>query len=214
MAGTQHVADTIASAAMDALLTAYTSGTALNWTSQITGDLGGRTLEAGVYNSTGGLSITGALTLHGNATAIFIFHMATTLILSSGATIMLTGGTQPCNVQWLVRGNRAHCATRWAQGNSAPAVHAMNAVSQPLLPIPLCYAHVGWLISDTRVYRVSLWYNHRVCIHLARYRRDGKRPADGSHGRRHAHRQHRHAPVALLHLLCCQYRNCTPRDCR
>jgi hypothetical protein len=68
-------------------------------------ELGGQTLNAGVYNSADGtFQITGTLTLdaEGNPNAVFIFQAASTLITASGSSVNLINGANACNVFWQV----------------------------------------------------------------------------------------------------------------
>jgi hypothetical protein len=77
----------------------------------VAGNLGGLVLTPGVYTSAAG-SFTiqaGALTLNaqGNANAVWVFQMATTLTVggpgaASPQSIILTGGAQAKNVFWQV----------------------------------------------------------------------------------------------------------------
>ena len=66
----------------------------------LSGDLGGRTLTPGLYKSTSTLAITGALTLHGNG--VYIFQIASGLTVSSGGSVVLSGGATSANVFWQV----------------------------------------------------------------------------------------------------------------
>jgi flagellar basal body-associated protein FliL len=70
----------------------------------VSGDLGGLTLTPGLYKSTSSLAITGTLTLdaQGNANAVFIFQIASTLTTASGSSIVLANGAQASNVFWAV----------------------------------------------------------------------------------------------------------------
>jgi flagellar basal body-associated protein FliL len=70
----------------------------------VSGDLGGLTLTPGLYKSTSSLAITGTLTLdaQGNANAVFIFQIASTLTTASGANIVLANGAQTANVFWAI----------------------------------------------------------------------------------------------------------------
>ena len=67
--------------------------------------LGGLTLPPGLYKSTSSLAISsGDLTLdaQGDANAVFIFQMASTLTTTSGRAVVLIGGAQASNVFWQV----------------------------------------------------------------------------------------------------------------
>jgi len=71
----------------------------------VAGNLGGQTLAPGLYKSVAGLEVTsGDLTLdaQGDANAVFIFQMATTLVTTVGRQVILSGGAQAGNVFWQV----------------------------------------------------------------------------------------------------------------
>ncbi|HEY8745779.1 MAG TPA: ice-binding family protein [Chloroflexota bacterium] len=103
--GTIHRADAVASQAQTATTTAYNSlaGQACNTT--LTGqDLGGKTLTSGVYCFASSAQLTGTLTLNaqGNANAVFIFQIGSTLTTASNSSVILINGGSPCNVFWQV----------------------------------------------------------------------------------------------------------------
>ena len=104
--GVEHLADTTAAQAEADLTVAYNdaAGRTLCPVS-IAGNLGGLTLAPGLYKSTSSLEISsGDLTLDakGNANAVFIFQMASTLITTVGRQVILKGGAQASNVFWQV----------------------------------------------------------------------------------------------------------------
>ncbi|HXI84527.1 MAG TPA: ice-binding family protein [Verrucomicrobiae bacterium] len=71
----------------------------------VAGNLGGQTLTPGLYKSTSSLEISsGDLTLdaQGDANAVFIFQMASTLTTTSGRQVILSGGAKAANVFWQV----------------------------------------------------------------------------------------------------------------
>jgi len=71
----------------------------------VAGNLGGLTLPPGLYKSTSSLSISsGDLTLdaQGDANAVFIFQIASTLTTTSGRAVILAGGAKASNVFWQV----------------------------------------------------------------------------------------------------------------
>lgn len=89
------------------LTTAYNDAAGRSTTSTVGTNLGGSTLTDGTYDSASGtFEITGGqiLTLNGqgNANAVFIFKMATTLVTGSSSRVELTNGAQACNVFWQV----------------------------------------------------------------------------------------------------------------
>lgn len=86
--------------------TAYTdaAGRAPDVTELGAGNIGGMTLTHGVYKWGTGLLIPTDLTLHGNATDVWIFQIAQDLTLSSAVSVHLTGGALAKNVVWQVFG--------------------------------------------------------------------------------------------------------------
>jgi hypothetical protein len=104
--GTQYSADPTSAQAEADLTVAYddAAGRTLCPVS-LAGNLGGLTLAPGLYKSTSSLEISsGDLTLDagGNANAIFIFQMASTLITTVGRQVILKGGAEASNVFWQV----------------------------------------------------------------------------------------------------------------
>src|SRR5436190_7291484 len=104
--GTKHVTDPTAQAAQGDLTTAFNDAEGRTTAPvSIAGNIGGRTLPAGLYKSTSALQISaGDLTLDGDGdpNAVFIFQVATTLITTSGRQVILTGGARAKNVFWQV----------------------------------------------------------------------------------------------------------------
>jgi hypothetical protein len=62
------------------------------------------TIPPGVYSIGSAGSIGGALTLDGGPDDFFIIKMNGALTVGAGATVILTGGVQSCNVFWLIGG--------------------------------------------------------------------------------------------------------------
>jgi hypothetical protein len=103
--GTIHSADALALAAQNSVTTAYNSLASQACTLDLTGqDLGGMILTPGVYCFASSAQLTGALTLNGqgNANAVFIFKIGSTLTTASGATVSVINGASACNVFWQV----------------------------------------------------------------------------------------------------------------
>lgn len=80
------------------------------------GDIGGMTLEPGVYAWGTSLIIPTDLTLSGNDTDQWIMQIAGDLTLSSGVEIVLSGGAQARNVVWQVDGLVELGTTSHAEG--------------------------------------------------------------------------------------------------
>ena len=68
------------------------------------GNIGGMTLEPGVYKWSSGLLIPTDVTLTGSATDVWIFQVAQDLTVASATNIVLSGGAVPKNVFWQVAG--------------------------------------------------------------------------------------------------------------
>ena len=103
--GVQHKADSVALTAENDLGTAYTNAAAQPCPggNNFTGvNLGGKTLVPGVYCQTTAPTLTGTLTLNGSGIYIFQIVPATTLVTASGASVVLIGGAQPCQIFWAV----------------------------------------------------------------------------------------------------------------
>jgi hypothetical protein len=106
MTGATHAGDATSATAMTDLTTAYNDAAGRTLAPvTIAGNLGGLTLPPGLYKSTSSLSISsGDLTLdaQGDANAVFIFQMASTLTTTSGRAVILSGGAKASNVFWQV----------------------------------------------------------------------------------------------------------------
>ena len=104
--GSTHAADGASAAAMAALTTAYNDAAGRTLAPvTVAGNLGGQTLPPGLYKSTSSLAISsGDLTLdaQGDANAVFIFQMVSTLTTTSGRQVILSGGAKAANVFWQV----------------------------------------------------------------------------------------------------------------
>jgi hypothetical protein len=99
--GSIHAGDVIAQHAQASLAVAYSDAAGRSTAPiGVAGDLGGKTLAPGLYKSTSSLSLTGTLTLHG--TGVYIFQVASALTVSTGGTIVLSGGATAANVFWQV----------------------------------------------------------------------------------------------------------------
>lgn len=124
VSGTQHVADAAAAAAQVAALAAYNDMSSRSITGTIVGDISTASpISAGVYATTGGL--TGAVTLTGSATDVWIFKCASTLITAASSSIILTGGALAKNVFWRV----ASSATLGASSSILGTIIAQASIS-------------------------------------------------------------------------------------
>jgi hypothetical protein len=124
--GTQHAADPVAAQAQLALTTAYLDAAGRTPTTAVPVELGGRTLNPGVYAG-GALGLTGALTLDagGDPSAVFIFKAASSLITGPGSRVNLINGASSCNVFWQVTSS----ATIGAGSRFRGTVMALTSIS-------------------------------------------------------------------------------------
>jgi Ice-binding-like len=103
--GTIHAADAVALQAQNDLTTAYNDAAGRGPKVDETGkDLGGQTLQPGVYSASAAMALTGTVTLdaQGDPNAVFVFQAGSTLISASSSTVALIGAAQACNVFWQV----------------------------------------------------------------------------------------------------------------
>ena len=115
--GTIHAADATAAQAQIDLAAAYTDAAGRTPFITVTGDtLAGLNLPPGVYRG-GALSLTGTLTLTGNATDVWIFQAASTLDTSAGSHIILGGTAKAANVYWVVGSSATLGANSFFEGN-------------------------------------------------------------------------------------------------
>lgn len=102
--GAVHLADAVALAAKNDLVTAYDDASSRALTANTGVELGGLTLGPGVYESGGALGLTGTLTLdaEGDPDAVFIFRSTSTLITAPDSRVALINGARFCRVFWVV----------------------------------------------------------------------------------------------------------------
>jgi hypothetical protein len=107
LTGEQHINDDLSSQAKLDLTAAYNDAAGRTSTEIVTlsGNIGGLTLTPGLYKSTSSLAISsGDLTFDakGDATAVFIIQIASTLTTTSGRKVILSGGALASNIFWQV----------------------------------------------------------------------------------------------------------------
>jgi Ice-binding-like len=105
--GTQHINTEKATQAKLDLTAAYNDAAGRTSTDIVTlsGNIGGLTLTPGLYKSTSSLAISsGDLTFDakGNADAVFIIQIASTLTTTSGRKVILSGSAKASNIFWQV----------------------------------------------------------------------------------------------------------------
>jgi Ice-binding-like/Bacterial Ig-like domain len=103
--GTMYDGDPVAAQAKADLATAISDATGRSSPVLLPAEIGGLTYTPGLYLAAAALGITtGNLTLdaQGDASAVFIFQIGSTLTTSASNQIILTGGAKPANIFWLV----------------------------------------------------------------------------------------------------------------
>ncbi|HXJ71640.1 MAG TPA: Ig-like domain-containing protein, partial [Candidatus Dormibacteraeota bacterium] len=119
--GTIHAGDAIAAQAQLDLTSAYNDAAGRTVGAiTLAGNLGGQTLTPGLYKSTSSLEISsGDLTLdaQGDANAVFIFQMGSTLTTTSGRQVILSGGARAANIFWQVGSSATLGTTSVMKGN-------------------------------------------------------------------------------------------------
>lgn len=119
--GTVYPGGPVAAQAQADLLTAYNDAAGRTvGPITIAGNIGGQTLAPGLYKSTSSLAISsGDLTLdaQGNANAVWIFQIASTLTTTSGRQVVLAGGANAANIFWQVGSSATIGTTSVFKGN-------------------------------------------------------------------------------------------------
>jgi len=103
--GVVHIADAAARIAQADLVIAYNDLGVPAATVLAAPDLAGKTVRPGTYRTAAGtFANSGKLILdaRGDANAVFIFRAASTVITSTGSSMVLINGAQACNVYWRV----------------------------------------------------------------------------------------------------------------
>jgi hypothetical protein len=149
--GSVHAADATAGQAQRDVTTAYNDVAGRPGTAAVTADLAGQTLSPGVYDG-GALSLSGTLTLdaHSDAGAVFILRASSTLTTASASRVLLTAGTNPCGVFWLV-GSSATLGTSSAFVGNVLAQTAITAASGTDVTGRLLARTAAVTLDDTRV---------------------------------------------------------------
>ena len=114
--GATHAGDANALQAQSDVTIAYNNLAGQPCTSDLTGqDLGGLTLTPGVYCFSSSAQLTGTLTLdaQGNAGAVFIFKIGSTLTTASNSSVRVINSGSACNVYWQI-GSSATLGTNTA----------------------------------------------------------------------------------------------------
>ncbi|MGM0431436.1 MAG: ice-binding family protein [Spirochaetota bacterium] len=92
---------------------AYTTAAGLSspdYTDLGAGEIGGKTLEPGLYKWGTGVSITTDVVIWGSDTATWVFQIAEDLVVANGVKVSLAGGARAENIVWQV-GSQASLGT-------------------------------------------------------------------------------------------------------
>jgi len=81
------------------------------------GNIGGKTLTAGLYKWTSGVIIPTDVTISGGPNDVWIFQVAGNLTMSAAMNIILTGGAQAKNIFWVAAGSVTIGTTSHFEGN-------------------------------------------------------------------------------------------------
>ena len=112
---------------------AYTdaAGRAPDFTELYAGDLSGQTLKPGVYNWSSGVLVNTMVTLKGGPKDVWIFQIAGTLTLGSGAQVVLSGGALATNIFWQVADYTEIGTTAHMEGTilDKTAIHLLTGAS-------------------------------------------------------------------------------------
>ena len=103
--GGVHAGNAVAMVAQASLAVAYSAAAGQACEVVLTGqDLGGLTLTPGVYCFGSSSQLTGVLTLdgQGDASAVFLFQMGSTLTTANASSVLLINGAQGENLFWQV----------------------------------------------------------------------------------------------------------------
>src|SRR6202035_5215971 len=98
-----HLTDPIAAQAQLDLTTAYNYAAGVQGAAVLPGDMRGLTFTPGVYKTSSTVMLSaGTVTLdaQGNANAVFIFQIGSTLTTLGGTQVILANGAQASNIFW------------------------------------------------------------------------------------------------------------------
>ncbi len=115
-----HVTDPIAAQAQLDLTAAYNYAAGVQGAAVLPGDLSGLTFTPGVYKNSSTVTLSaGNVTLdaQGNANAVFIFQIGSTLTTLGSTHVLLAGGAQAKNVFWQVGSSATLGTNSFFEGN-------------------------------------------------------------------------------------------------
>jgi hypothetical protein len=105
--------------AVSDMMTAYTDAAGRptpDFSELGTGNIGGKTLTAGLYKWTSAVTVPTSITISGGANDVWIFQISGDLLFGNGVNVTLTGGAQAKNIFWQVAGTVTVGTTAHAEG--------------------------------------------------------------------------------------------------
>lgn len=152
--GTAYQAVPYASTAQNQLGDAMSYLGSLAFTLDLTGqDLGGLTLNPGIYNFDTSAQLTGTINLNNSdPNAIFVFQIGSTLTTASGATVNLTNSFAD-NVYWDV-GSSATLGTDTSFQGNILADQSITLATGATIVHGRALAHIGAVTMDTNLISV------------------------------------------------------------
>jgi hypothetical protein len=148
--GVIHAGDAVAQQAQSDVTTAYNTLAGMGVNQDLTGqDLGGLTLNPGVYRFSSSAQLTGTLTLNGlgDPDALFVFQIGNTLTTASNSSVLVTNGGN-CNVFWQV-GSSATLGTDTAFAGSILALASITLNTDASIVPGRALARNGAVTLDT-----------------------------------------------------------------
>jgi hypothetical protein len=164
--GVRHAADAFAQAAQEALTTAYNQLDAMPCGTTLSADLGGQTLQPGVYCSLSSQVLMGEMTFDalGDPNASLVIKAATTLT-TLDARVTLLNGAQARNIYWLVGSYADLSSNTDMKGNILAG-----------MTITLQYNSYLFGRALARNGAVSLWENNKITMLGKAEAQDGAPP--------------------------------------
>jgi type VI secretion system secreted protein VgrG len=152
-ASTIHQTDAVAHQAQLDEITAYNALALMPLTVDLTGqDLGGLTLNPGVYRFSSTAQLTGTLTLDAlnNPNALFVFQVGSGLTTASSSNVLVTNGASTTGVFWQV-GSSATLGTGTTFAGNILALASVTLNTSATIQCGRAFAQTGQVTMDTNV---------------------------------------------------------------